>query len=105
MGQKHQLRKSAERMQINQYYRLVDDLVDDEGVVYYEVSDNQIIRQVILVHGRIYWADENDEAEEAYGFPDHLEFIESEIPEFCCLETLSASEFEVLWEQGKAQWE
>lgn len=92
-------------MQEFKYYRLLDDTFDDEGIFYYEVKEHVIIRQLCLIHERIYWANENDEADERYGFPDQLEFIESEIPDYCCLESVTSSEFEVLWEQGLAQWD
>ncbi|MEZ6128791.1 MAG: hypothetical protein R3C59_08925 [Planctomycetaceae bacterium] len=85
------------------YFKLHSDTSDGEGVFYYEVKGGEIVRQVCVVHGELYWADENEEADEDYGFPDQPQFVEAEIPDYAGLEVVTGREFEALWGRAKSQ--
>lgn len=94
-------------MQAKKYYRLQGETEDGEdGLYHYEVKDGIIVRQICIVNGIIYWADEDDEANDKYGFTDQPEIDESELaelPEYMKLESISLAEFEELWAKGKSE--
>lgn len=91
-------------MNEKQYFKLSGETEDgEEGLYHYEVEGGLIVRQVCVVDGKAYWADEQEEADDKYGFTDQPEFDPAELPEIVNLEAISKDEFDALWAKGKSE--
>jgi len=74
-----------------------------DGVFFFEVVEDLIVRQIVEVDGAIYWSTEDFEADQDYPITDQPEFSEDEeskIPLQFNSVRISADEFEVVWMRG-----
>ncbi len=91
-------------MNEKQHFKLTGETEDGkQGLYHYEVERGLIVRQVCVVGGKAYWADEQEEAADEYGFPDQPEFDPAELPDFVNLERISKDEFDTMWAKGKSE--
>lgn len=101
-GEDHTLVRFESRP-TRQHFKLCGDTADgEEGLFYYEVEDGMIVRQICIVEDRIYWADVDDERDDAFGFTDQPEFDVAAIPDLG-VEEVRQFEFDTLWHKGKTQ--